>query len=132
MWDKLDEDWEEDTLYGTIRKYQPEAMIINNTGLQERGKLGHIELDSVTFERGKPQPINLSDSPKYIASEMCETMGDHWGYAKDDLNFKSPATIIEETADCRRYGANMLLNIGPKGDGFDKRRKLSSDVCGQR
>lgn len=46
---------------------------------------------------------------------MCETMGDHWGYAKDDLNFKSPATIIEETADCRRYGANMLLNIGPKG-----------------
>lgn len=45
-------------------------MIINNTGLQERGKLGHIELDSVTFERGKPQPINLSDSPKYIASEM--------------------------------------------------------------
>ena len=117
MWDKSDEDWEEDALYGTIRKYQPEAMIINNTGLQERGKLGHIELDSVTFERGKPQPINLSDSPKYIASEMCETMGDHWGYAKDDLNYKSPATIIEEAADCRRYGANMLLNIGPKGDG---------------
>ena len=42
MWDKRDEDWEEDALYGTIRKYQPEAMIINNTGLSARGALGHI------------------------------------------------------------------------------------------
>lgn len=117
MWDKGDADWEEDALYGTIRKYQPEAMIINNTGLNARGALGHIELDSVTFERGKPQPINLADSPKYIASEMCETMGDHWAYAREDLLFKSPATIIEEIAECRRYGANMLLNVGPMGDG---------------
>lgn len=117
MWDKPNEDWEEDALYGTIRKYQPEAMIINNTGLIARGALGHIELDSVTFERGKPQPINLADSPKYIASEMCETMGDHWAYAKEDLFFKAPATIIEELAECRRYGANMLLNVGPMGDG---------------
>lgn len=33
MWHKPEEDWEEDALYATIRKYQPEAMIINNTGL---------------------------------------------------------------------------------------------------
>jgi len=38
MWDK-DADWEEDALYGTIRKYQPEAMIINNTGLNALGAL---------------------------------------------------------------------------------------------
>lgn len=117
MWDQPEADWEEDALYGMIRFHQPEAMIINNTGLLARGRLGHIELDSVTFERGKPQPINLEDSPKYVASEMCETLGDHWGYAREDLKFKSPALIIEETADCRRYGANMLLNVGPKGDG---------------
>lgn len=117
MWD-ADVDWEEDALYGTIRKWQPEAMIINNTGLSELGKLGHIELDSVTFERGKPQPINMEGSPKYIASEMCETMAEHWGYAKNDLKFKSSTDIIEELAECRRYGANMLLNVGPKGDGL--------------
>ena len=64
MWNKPDDDWEEDALYGMIRSYQPEAMIINNTGLDKRGSLGHIELDSVTFERGRPQPINLEDSPK--------------------------------------------------------------------
>ena len=117
MWDKPNEDWQEDALYGCIRKHQPEAMIINNTGLSARGALGHIELDSVTFERGKPEPLNMEGAPKYVASEMCEIFGDHWGYAAEDLNFKSPALMIEELADCRKYGANMLMNVGPMGDG---------------
>lgn len=116
-WSKPNDDWEEDALYGLIRKYQPTAMIINNTGLDALGQLGHIELDSVTFERGRPSPINLESSPKYIASEMCEIFADHWGYAKYDFAFKSLATIIEEFCACRRYGANMLLNIGPMGNG---------------
>ncbi len=117
MWDKPNEDWQEDALYGCIRKHQPEAMIINNTGLSARGALGHIELDSVTFERGKPEPLNMEGAPKYVASEMCEIFGDHWGYAAEDLNFKSPALMIEELADCRKFGANMLMNVGPMGDG---------------
>lgn len=117
MWDRPGDDWEEDLLYSIIRRHQPEAMIINNTGLSKRGKLGHIEIDSVTFERGKPSLINLENSPKYVASEMCEVLADHWGYAKEDLNYKSPAFIIREIAECRRNNANMLLNVGPMGDG---------------
>lgn len=117
IWDQPEADWEEDLLYATIRKHQPEAMIINNTGLSARGTLGHIELDSVTFERGNPKPINMEGAPKYVASEMCEIMGEHWGYAKDDLHYKAPADLIREFVDCRRHGANMLLNVGPKGDG---------------
>lgn len=115
MWDKPDENWEEDALYGLIRQYQPEAMIINNTGLSAQGALGHIELDSVTFERGKPFPVNMEQ--KYIASEMCEVFASHWGYAREDLHFKAPADMICELADCRCYGSNMLINVGPMGDG---------------
>lgn len=117
-WSKPDEDWEEDALYSLIRSYQPEAMIINNTGLGARGALGHIELDSVTFERGRPGPINLADSPKYIASEMCQIFADHWGYAKYDFNFKGLPEIIEDLCVCRRYGSNFLLNVGPMGNGL--------------
>ncbi len=116
-WSRPEDDWEEDALYGLIRRYQPEAMIINNTGLSARGALGHPELDSVTFERGLPQPINLEDSPKYIASEMNQTMCDHWGYAKEDVNYKAVGSLIEDLANCRKYGSNFLLNVGPKGDG---------------
>lgn len=117
MWSKKGEDWEEDALYGMIRKHQPDAMIINNTGLSALGALGHIELDSVTFERGKPGPINKEGAPKYVASEMCEIFADHWGYAKYDYNFKSLRTMIEEYCVCRKCGSNFLLNVGPKGDG---------------
>ena len=116
-WHKPDEDWEEDALYSLIRSFQPDTMIINNTGLSALGELGHIELDSVTFERGKPKPINLEGSPKYIASEMCQIFGNYWGYAKRDFSFKSMREIIEDFCVCRRYGANYLLNIGPMGNG---------------
>lgn len=118
MWDRPNDDWEEDAMYGMIRSYQPEAMIINNTGLSHRGELGHIELDSVTFERGRPGEINLETSPKYVASEMCEVFADHWGYAKRDFKFKSLTEIIESFCVCRRFGSNFLLNVGPMGNGY--------------
>lgn len=116
-WAKKGADWEEGALYGMIRSYQPETMIINNTSTSARGELGHIELDSVTFERGKPKPINMAESPKYVASEMCDVFGNHWGYAEWDLAFRSPAEMIKSLMQCRRYGSNLLLNVGPMGDG---------------
>ena len=118
MWAYWDNDWQEDKLYGMIRSHQPEAMIINNTGLGKQGELGHIALDSVTFERGNPQPLNMEGAPKYIASEMCEVFGTHWGYAADDLCYKSPLEIIETLAICRKCGSNLLMNVGPMGTGY--------------
>ena len=115
MWDKPNENWQEDRLYGTIRKYQPEAMIVNNTGLSALGKTGHKEIDSVTFERGKPAFVDTSEKP--IAGEMCQVLNDHWGYTKDDCNYKSVKELIENLIDCRRFGCNFLLNTGLKGNG---------------
>jgi len=65
-WSRQD-DWEEDALYAVIRKHQPDAIIVNNTGLGARGALGNPELDSVTFEQGRPEPMNRDGMPKYIA-----------------------------------------------------------------
>lgn len=117
QWDKWDADWEEDALYGTIRKYQPNAMIINNSGMEKRGHSWNTELDSVTFERGKPFPINQENAQKYLASEMCEVFNDHWGYAVQDLDYRSAAEMISTLCECRKAGSNMLLNVGPMGDG---------------
>lgn len=116
-WSKPEADWKEDILYGTIRKYQPEAMIIDNTGLEARGKTGHPELDSVTFEQGRPEPMNRDGMPKYLAAEMCETINDHWGIGINDFNYKSPANLIESLCFSRRAGANYLMNIGPHAQG---------------
>ena len=40
-----------------IRRYQPDAIIVNNTGLDARGEVGNPEIDSVTFENGRPEPM---------------------------------------------------------------------------
>lgn len=123
MWDKPNEDWQEDRLYGTIRKYQPESMIINNTGLNALGQTGHKEIDCVTFERGKPCYVDRSKKP--IAGEMCQVLNDHWGYAKEDCNYKSVKELIENLVDCRKYGCNFLLNTGLRGNGGIN----STDAC---
>lgn len=54
---------------------------------------------------------------KYISGEMNHTINDHWGYGQNDLNYKSPAQIIESMCNCRKIGANYLMNIGPEGQG---------------
>ena len=115
MWDKPNENWQEDRLYSTIRKYQPTAMIINNTGLSELGKVGHYELDSVTFERGKPCFVDNSDRNR--AGEMCQVFNDHWGYTKMDVNYKPLKEFIENLVDCRKFNCNYLLNVGPLSSG---------------
>lgn len=45
------------------------------------------------------------------------TMNDNWGYAKDDNNWKSPARLIGLLVETASKGGNLLLNIGPMGDG---------------
>ncbi len=108
--------WQEDKLYSLIRKYQPEAMIINNTGLELCGKTGHPEIDSVTYERGNAKPMNRDGMKKYVAGEVCDSMNMHWGLA-DDINFKSPMKILTSLAKSRSAGANYLLNVGPEASG---------------
>ncbi len=115
-WSRKDVDWQEDALYSMIRRHQPEAMIINNTGLSRLGELGNPHIDSVTYEQGLPKPIDRRGMKKYVAGEMCMTLNGHWGDA-DDLNFKTPARVIECICACRKVGANMLLNVGPDGNG---------------
>ena len=90
-------------------------MIINNTGLSDLGKVSHKEIDSVTFERGKPFAVGSPERP--IAGEMCEVITDHWGYSKDDICVKPPSRLIEELIDCRACGCNFLLNTGLKPNG---------------
>ena len=44
-------------------------------------------------------------------------LNEHWGYAKNDCNYKSVKEIIENLVDCRKYNCNFLLNTGLCGNG---------------
>lgn len=115
-WSRAGNVWKEDELYSTIRKHQPETIIINNSGLYSQGTVGHPEIDSVTYEQGLPTAPDREGMAKYYAGEMCQTVNSHWGAARD-FHYKSSAEIIENLCSCRRFGANYLINIGLAADG---------------
>lgn len=116
-WAKPDSDWKEDELYGLIRKYHPECIIVNNSSTGARGRRGHQEVDVLTFEQGTPAKLETRSGEKYVAREMCETINSHWGATSKDFTYKSPAEIIDILATCRGNGANLLLNVGLSPDG---------------
>lgn len=117
-WNKPDANWKQDKLYSMIRKYQPDAMIINNTGLVERGKISNKEIDAVTYERGLPGRVNHGkEGEKYVAGEISVTLNQHWGRASMDFDYKSPKEIIETIVHGKKVGANTVVNIGSNGDG---------------
>ncbi len=104
-------------IYKMIHKLQPRAIITNNTGLDFCGQKGAEEIDCVTFERGKAFPVS-SDAARPLAGEVCDSLHDHWGYTKDDYCCKSYSHLLNELIDTRACGCNLLLNVGPKGDGI--------------
>lgn len=113
-WSKGDADWKEDRLYGIIRKHQPDAIIVNNTGTDARGRAGNDEIDVVTFEVGRPTALDQGGRDKFLAAEMCQTTSQSaWGYAPMDFNHRSVPQIIEDVCVCRAARANYLLNVGP-------------------
>jgi len=116
-WSRPKSDWKLDRLYGMIRKNQPEALITNNTGPWQAGEIGHPAIDVVTFENTLAKPLDHRGHKKYVAAEMCQTMNSYWGIGRLALDYKSPASMIESLASCRKVGANYLLNIGPTGTG---------------
>lgn len=116
-WSQTDDVWELDELYFMVRKYQPNTIITNNSGLDDRGSLINNDIDCVTFERGRPDKSIIDSYGTKIAGEMCEVIQSHWGFAKNDINSKSMPNLLESYLTSLKYGANFLLNVSPKGDG---------------
>jgi alpha-L-fucosidase len=50
--------------------------------------------------------------------ESCMTMNNHWGYNKNDHNWKSSRVLIRNLIDCASKGGNYLLNVGPTSEGL--------------
>jgi alpha-L-fucosidase len=59
----------------------------------------------------------LPPAPISGAWESIYTHNDSWGYIKHDMNFKSPAEIIRLLANVASKGGNLMLNVGPDGEG---------------
>ncbi len=50
--------------------------------------------------------------------ESCMSIGNSWGYKSWDTKWKSPATIVNTLISIASLGGNLLLNVGPDGEGL--------------
>lgn len=110
-WSHKNADWKEEKLYKIIRDRIPEAIIINNSGIENAGKEQHYEVDSITFEQASLYEIDYKKFSRDLAAEACQTFNDHWGYANNDFNYKSLKDLIYKFVGARKINANYLLNM---------------------
>ena len=101
-------------LYNAIRTASPRAIVNNRIG-----KRKSFEADFVT----KEQRHFKEAFPKHW--EACYTMNKSWGYRKGDDDWKDAVTVYDKLKDINEKGGNLLLNVGPDGNGVVQDEAIS-------
>ena len=90
-------------LLDLIRKLQPDCVVNSRLGYH----LGDYTVEEQTIPAdGNPLPW-----------ESCMTLNRHWGYKKDDFDWKPASELVRNLVDIASKGGNFLLNVGPTGEG---------------
>jgi alpha-L-fucosidase len=105
-------------LYNFVRNLQPEIIINNRVGKGRQGMSGMDKGQGVGDYGTPEQEIPAAGFGKGVYWESCMTMNNHWGYNKNDQNWKSTQTLIRNLIDCASKGGNYLLNVGPTAEGL--------------
>ncbi|MBN1351041.1 alpha-L-fucosidase [candidate division KSB1 bacterium] len=92
--------WRSEQLNAMVRQLQPNILINNRAGTPE--------------DFGTPENVITPESRPW---EACYTMNRTWGYARYDRNYKSAIEIVRLLTTCVAENGNLLLNIGPDGEG---------------
>jgi alpha-L-fucosidase len=101
-WERPADMWDTAGLESLIRSLQPDILI--NDRLPGHG-------DFATPEQFVPA------EPPAEPWETCLTMNRSWGFHADDADYKSPAALVHTLCEVAGRGGNLLLNIGPDGNG---------------
>ena len=106
-------------LYHYVRTLQPNIIVNNRVGKARAGMSGMDQGGERIGDYGTPeQEIPATGFGPGVDWESCMTMNNHWGYNKNDQNWKSTATLIRNLIDCASKGGNYLLNVGPTSEGL--------------
>lgn len=94
--------WRASEMNAMVRAIQPHILFNGRNGLAGDFSTpeGHL---------AAPKP--------WRAWEACLTLNNNWGFHSADHDWKSAWQIVEMLATCAQGKGNLLLNIGPRGDG---------------
>jgi len=91
-------------LLDLIHELQPDCIV--------NARVGHRLGDYAVSEQKIPASGDVQPW------ETCMTLNRHWGYKKDDDDWKPTVTLIRNMVDITSKGGNFLLNVGPTGEGI--------------
>lgn len=92
-------------------------------GAAANGEVRALQPDILITERnGEPWDIQICEQAikpagAGVAWEACMTLNGNWGYHAGDHDWKSPKAVIEMLLTTAAGAGNLLLNVGPRGDG---------------
>ncbi len=93
-------------LYQYIRELKPEIIINNRVAKRAKFKK----------DFGTPEQKHPEAALNHVW-EACYTMNHSWGYKENDKEWKDAQTVYNKLKDINKKGGNLLLNIGPDGNG---------------
>lgn len=94
--------WRAEEMNAMVRSIQPDILLNGRNGLP--GDFGTPEQHMAAPDPWRPW-------------EACMTLNNHWGYHIADNEWKSPREVVGLLAKAAEGQGNLLLNIGPRGDG---------------
>jgi alpha-L-fucosidase len=104
-------------LYDYVRSLAPAVIVNNRVGKGRAGMAGTFDPDTSSGDFGTPEQ-EIPPTGLGYDWETCMTMNDHWGYNKNDNNWKSAQDLIRKLVDIASKGGNFLLNVGPTAEGL--------------
>ena len=104
-------------LYDFVRSIDPDVIINNRVGKGRAGMAGTYDPETASGDFGTPEQEIPATGLGYDW-ETCMTMNEHWGYNKNDSNWKSAKDLIQKLVDIASKGGNFLLNVGPTAEGL--------------
>lgn len=103
-------------LYNYLRDIKPSLLINNRISKARAGFQGMNKYANAAGDFGTPeQEVLQSNSKEYW--ESCMTINKNWGFVKNDHNWKSAESLIDNLISVASTGGNYLLNVGPDRDG---------------
>ena len=122
--DMTGEKWKATELVRMIRSHQPHLLMDNRLEVSGSGFGSLVTAnpteycgDFVSPEQIIPPNGIYDELGNPVTWEACFTMNNNWGYHSTDRNFKPAPLLIHKLVECVSKGGNMILNVGPDGDG---------------
>ncbi len=105
------------SLYDYVRALAPDIIVNNRVDVKVEGGSGTAQGLRQAGDFSTPE---LEVPAKGIPGEdweTCMTMNHNWGYSKFDHDFKTVSQLVALLVETASKGGNLLLNVGPMGDG---------------